>query len=424
MTYTLPKNIFRRGNVYSVRFDVPLEAQTVVGRKQIVRSLGTSDLGEALVRRDAVLKEIQISLYAEHDTTATPKPNSKTDRGTTVRQTAHRWLSESDGITFGTRNKYRAFLTAFEVFAGNPEVTKIDRQLALDFIEHLKSTPSAKTGKPMAQRTIHSYQVCLSSYWRVLDHWGLVDPNMRNPFSSLLRRIAGQKKQVDLRKKNLRPVTRNEAEALLAYIANNDRLKYQNEMFTIVRLLWVTACRLGEICNLRIDEIDDNGDHIVLHINNAKTDAGNRIVMVVGSADCDLLRGAVRLAESVEPVSADNVGHLFPRLLRGGYNRSLAHYVGKSLEKARKTFPDTSAEWDMHSFRRTGVSALVNAGVPRGERNLAVGHSNKYDIGMDVYARRGDLTEVIKGTFSVLLDELGGYLKSYQPSSSKENYGD
>jgi len=64
----------------------------------------------------------------------------------------------------------------------------------------------------------------------------------------------------------------------------------------------------------------------------------------------------------------------------------------------------------MHSFRRAGVSALVNASVARGERNLIVGHSNRDDIGMSVYAKRGDLTEIIKGTFFVLYDEIGGSL--------------
>lgn len=416
MTRTLPRHIFKRGNNYAVRFTVPVEVRSVAGKKEIVRSLGTGDLGEALALRNSVLEEIRTSLFADIDQ---PFSNGKTTRNgrratksTTVRETGHQWLSESDGINGSTRNRYRSILEAFEVYSGNVEVTKIDREMALGFIDHLKTNPSAKTGQLLAQRTLQAYQICLSSYWRVLDHKGLVDPNMRNPFSSLLRRVAGQKKVADPRKKNLRPVTRLEAEALLAYIANNNALKYQHEMLVIVRLLWATACRLGEICSLRLDEIEDKRDHLVLHINNAKTDAGNRLVMLVNEEDCHMLRGAVRCAESTQPVSMDNLGHLFPRLLRGGHDRRLSHYLGKALEKARKTFPDCH-EWDMHSFRRAGVSALVNAGVPRGERNLAVGHSNKDDIGIAVYAKRGDLAEVIKGTFEVLLDELGGPLKNY-----------
>ena len=178
-----------------------------------------------------------------------------------------------------------------------------------------------------------------------------------------------------------------------------------------VRLLWVTACRLNEIVGLKLSEIDDRGDYMALLITNAKTESGNRTVMIVGEGDCELLREAVNRARVIKPLSADNAGYLFPRLLRGGYDRKLSHYLGKALERARKTFP-TSAEWDMHSFRRAGVSALVNAGVARGDRNLIVGHSNRDDIGMSVYAKRGDLTDVIKVTFNVLYEEIGGSLNA------------
>ena len=407
MTRTLPKGIFKRGDVYAVRFSVPTEVQSVVGKKEIIRSLGTKDLGEALGRRADTLAEIRDNLFSDYD--EKPKVQPKNTYGTTVRETAHHWLSESDGIYNATRAKYRCILESFEKYSGNCEVTKINREMALGYMDYLKSTPSPKTGQPMAQRTLTAYQSCLASYWRVLEHWGLVDGDMKNPFSSLLRRLAGQKKKADPRKKNLRPVTREEAEALLSYISGNDRLKYQREMYVTVRLLWVTACRLGEIASLSVSDIDDQGDHIRLTITGAKTEAGNRTVMVVGQGDCELLREAVRRARVTEPACPENKGLLFPRLLRGGHDMTVSHYLGKALEKARKKLP-THSEWDMHSFRRTGVSALVNAGVAKEARNLAVGHSNKDDIGMSVYAKRGDLSEVIKTTFEALYEELGGSL--------------
>ncbi|MCA0927075.1 hypothetical protein [Ruegeria profundi] len=43
-------------------------------------------------------------------------------------------------------------------------------------------------------------------------------------------------------------MTREEAESLFSYIADNDGLNYQFEMFVTVRLLWVTRCQLNEIC--------------------------------------------------------------------------------------------------------------------------------------------------------------------------------
>src|SRR6056297_2913978 len=369
MTRTLPKGIFKRGDVYAVRFSVPTEVQSVVGKKEIIRSLGTKDLAEALGKRGEVLEQIRASLFADFEEPAASKASTThphgTRSGTTVRDTANRWLSESDGINNATRARYRSILARFEKYSGNCEVTKINRELALGFMDHLKSIASPKTGQPLSHRSLSIHQICLASYWRVLEHWGLVDGDMKNPFSSLLRRLAGQRKKVDPRKKNLRPVTREEAEALLSYIAGNDRLKYQQEMYVTVRLLWVTACRLGEIAGLALSDPDDRGDHIRLKITGAKTEAGNRTVMIVGQGDCELLRDAMRRAVVAEPVCAENEGLLFPRLLRGGYDRTTGHYLGKALEKARKALSMNADEWDMHSFRRTGVSALVNAGPPR-----------------------------------------------------------
>jgi integrase len=354
------------------------------------------------------LNEIVGSLFSE--TVKKPITRERKTKVSTVRTTAHRWLSESDGIAASTRNRYRGILEIFEVYSENAEVTEINRKLALGFMEYLKTTPSQKTGQLLSHRSLSAYQICLASYWSVLDYWGLVDGDMRNPFSGLLKRIAGQKKKIDPRKKILRPVTRKEAECLLRYISGNQFLKYQNEMYIVVRLLWVTACRLNEIASLSLRDIADHGDHIRLVIKGAKTEAGNRLVVVVGKGDCELLREAIRHARITEPVSIDNHGLLFPRLLRGGYDKKLGHYLGKALEKARKRQP-TSNEWDMHSFRRAGVSALVNAGVARGERNLAVGHSNKDDIGLSVYAENGDLSEIIKSTFEAMYDKLGGNLR-------------
>ncbi len=92
MTRTLPKHIFKRGNSYAVRFNVTTEARSFVGKKEIVRGLGTSDLGEALSKRDEVLREIRDSLYEKpKDAPMAPERNSL---GTTVGTTSARWLLE------------------------------------------------------------------------------------------------------------------------------------------------------------------------------------------------------------------------------------------------------------------------------------------------------------------------------------------
>lgn len=369
MTLTLPLGLFRRGNTYSVRYTVPSELQPVAGRKEIIKSLGTSDLKEALAKRREALDDIRDTLLG----TKLPAPKEE-PKAPTVAETAHRWLVQSDGIKPSTKQKYRMILASFERYTGNAQVTAINRKVALEYIDHIKTTPSERTGEKLSARAVGSYQACLASFWRVLDHWGLVDPDMRNPFASLLRRMAGQRKKADPREKKLRPVAREEAEALLGYITGNPRLRYQREMYVTVRLLWSTACRLNEICSRRLEDIDDKGDHIRITIPEAKTEAGKRVVMIVGADDCQLLRDAMRQALTDKPETPAHRGMLFPRLRLGGYDKRPSHYLGKALEASRKALSAeySPSEWDMHSFRRAGVSALVNAGVSREARNLVI----------------------------------------------------
>ncbi len=421
MDVRAPKGLFKRGKGYALRVAVPAEYQRIVGKKEIVRGLGTQDLGEALVKRKEVLTQI-VSELSEGNLPDTAAELGKVVRsfdGNTVRDTAHRWLGEADGIKNSTKARYRQHLEAFEAYTGNIEVTQINRTLALAFMDHLKRTPSERTGEPLSARSLQSYQCCLASYWRVLDHWGLVDPDVRNPFSSLLRRVAGQKRKADPREKKLRPVTREEAESLLTYIASNSALKYQFEMFVTVRLLWVTGCRLNEICGRYLSDIDDKGSHICINIPEAKTEAGKRVVMIVGDDDCELLRQAMKQAAIAKPSCPQNEGRLFPRITLGGYDKRPSHYLGKALEKARKNLESDHTKWDMHSFRRTAVSALVNAGVAREARNLAVGHSNKDDLGISVYSKRAELDGLIKATFEALYGELGGSLMSQMVPGGK-----
>lgn len=53
------RNLLQRGNGWYVRYQVPLSVQPVYGKKEVVRTLGTSDKREALVRLHAAYAAIQ-----------------------------------------------------------------------------------------------------------------------------------------------------------------------------------------------------------------------------------------------------------------------------------------------------------------------------------------------------------------------------
>jgi hypothetical protein len=46
---------------------MPTEVQYAVGKKEIIRSLGTKDLGEALSKRVEVLEQIWASLFSDFE---------------------------------------------------------------------------------------------------------------------------------------------------------------------------------------------------------------------------------------------------------------------------------------------------------------------------------------------------------------------
>jgi len=141
--------LFRRGNTFSVRYNVPSELLSVAGKREIVKSLGTSDLKEALAKRRETLDDIRDTLLG----TKLPAPKEE-PKVPTVAETAHRWLVQSDGIKPSTKQKYRMILGSFEKFTGDCQVTKINRKLALEYIDYIQTKPSERTGERLSARAV------------------------------------------------------------------------------------------------------------------------------------------------------------------------------------------------------------------------------------------------------------------------------
>lgn len=137
----LPRGLFLRGKGYALRVAVPTEYQDIVGKREIVRGLGTQDLAEALKQRPKVLEEILEAITEGKIPSQTDRPSIPKQENT-LRATGDRWLAESDGISNSTKVRYRQHLRTFEAYSGNIQVTDINRSLALGFIENLKATPS------------------------------------------------------------------------------------------------------------------------------------------------------------------------------------------------------------------------------------------------------------------------------------------
>ena len=390
----LPQGVFKRGKGYAVRVSVPTKQIESVGKREIIRGLGTRDKLEAALKAPEVIGEIK----AEIAERCTGKPVRAKRQDTSVRAMAHRWLVMSSGINHSTKAKYRHHLDAFEDWCGNADVSAIDRSMALEYYDHLKAYVSERTGEHLSSKSLKCHLNCLASFYRVLDHFGVVDPDRRNPFSSLDRRLPGQAKAIDTRAKQLRPITRQEAEAWYDLC---ESCYYQDEMRLCLRVLWSTGCRLSEIADRQTKDFVDHGDFIEIIIDEGKTDAAKRSLFLVDSGDIAAMRETLEAAQ----------GHdrLLHRVSLGGYNRRPSHTLSKALQTQRKKIDDHQ-HFDAHSFRRNVVSTLVNLDVPVHVRNLMVGHSNGNDIGVSVYAKRADLSALMVETSRALSEALGGGL--------------
>ena len=301
-------NLFKRGKNYSVRYCVPKELWDTVGKREIIRGLSTPSLSEAERRRPRAIFDIEQSVYEKQrvpvhkpHTRTLPIQEETTESGVPVSQAAFEWLRMCDGIAASTKIGYGRVLRAFEQFTKDMDVRLVNRQVALGFFEYLKTTGSMRTGKLRSPKTIKTNMITLSSFWKVCRYLGYVDQDMANPFNGVTSQMPGTKR-VKQTTKELRPVTRQEAERLLTIVENGDRYKYGYEITCILKLLWVTGCRLNEICSLERSQIEDHGDCISFRLTNTKTEAGNRLIYLVGENECQLVRKALWTCHRIVPL--------------------------------------------------------------------------------------------------------------------------
>jgi integrase len=117
------------------------------------------------------------------------------------------------------------------------------------------------------------------------------------------------------------------------------------DLADFARLLLLTGMRPGELMALRWSSIV--GGCIV--IGQAKTDAGNREIPVLGEIEAVLQRRAAAAAKSTKPGAAE---WIFPGD-RGEHRKSFQFSHNKALESSRQS-------WVLYSLRHTAISRWVN----------------------------------------------------------------
>ena len=214
---------------------------------------------------------------------------------------------------------------------------------------HIRSFIAFKKDQGMAESSLESYRLIYSSFFNWLFHEGLIE---RNPMINV--------GAIKVPKKIKKSFSDTDIELL--------KTKSKNPRdIALVTFLLSTACRIGEIINLNIDDVDFVNKECTVR------GKGNKERKVYLDEVCVLFLKNYLLKRT------DNNPALFVSL-RYPHDRILEDAVRVSLRKL-----GANAEVDHvhpHKFRRTKATNLIKHGMPINEVATVLGHG-KLDTTME-----------------------------------------
>ena len=368
----------RRGRWF-VRMRVPAHLLAQVGQSHLVRSLDTDSQAEACVRRWVALAVLWEwigaqtvsdgwrpawaanltvaerspndgghnrpvpSLHggADHPPTRVPKPRSASgqkDDHPTILTMMTRWLKEIEGVQ--TKQSLMQHALAIREFAQsqptNCTVDRISRRIAGDFVSRVLMQAGG------SQKTVNRKISSMSSMWRWLRKRGFVE---ENPWQ-------GQGSFGSTGKQE-RPKRAYEAHELVRLLSADPRSvvgeRYGLVLFDLIRLGLLTGCRIGELCQLRVEDVLEAQQ--AFRIPQGKTENARR-VMPVHRLGWPVIQR--RMASSSD-------GWVFSGLTPAGPDGKRSWIVVKRYATFRQAVLGQGGGVDFHSFRRSFATYLERA---------------------------------------------------------------
>ncbi|MEQ9487439.1 MAG: tyrosine-type recombinase/integrase [Alphaproteobacteria bacterium] len=376
----MTRNLVQQGHTWYVRYVVPTKWRKIVGKSAIVRTLKTRDLDEANRRKhgklDEIIRQVEAQvfqrtgsnseavaalnelleapdeerqdIYTEiiadraediaergHDTEAHRYYEIATGKGVPLSTVRDEWLKSLEGqVTAGTIDGRRHAVNTFVDAMGDRMMNKITPRVATKWLsDHLE--PSGRS-----PRTLGRYIGALDLMWKWARRREYCDG--LSPFSGL----TGELKKTKRRK---RAFSDEELKTFLEALKRKQNSR--PEEYDIGLLLVESGCRLNEICELRVRDVHDGGE---VHIKDAKTQSGNRVVFFLSERSQEILE---RRTIGKRPDD-----QLFEELRPGGQDQKLGHSVSKRMRATlAEAIPEAKAQGlDLHSIRRWAATVLEN----------------------------------------------------------------
>lgn len=378
--------LFQRGGSYYLRIVLPLN-HPLLGQYRNgrwVQTLGPCSHREAVIKGTVKRAEVLGGYKAPREPSEAPASRtSPAVKPIYLREVYTRWVKAMPRTADTIATCDRA-LKLYEEQTGNPPIQQLTRAQGEAFRTWLQTLPSSS--KTARDRLI---------YARALLRYAAEDLEWiaRNPWDGLDMPFKTESKR--------RPWTDAELklffsqELYTAYKLPKDNKAGADAAYWIPLLGLYTGARLGELAQLRVTDVQTNGEIPMLSIadegdgQSVKTEAGVRLVPI----HSELIR--LGLLVYVEALSARKEALLWPQLpIRekrpGGY---FSQWFG-TVRKALGFGPHP----DFHCFRHTVRTMLAEAEIQESTIDLLLGHEITGSTGAKVYTHRtnGSLRNAIE----------------------------
>jgi integrase len=174
------------------------------------------------------------------------------------------WWREgkAGGMKQATYDNYGGAVRLLRAFLGHDDAERVTPDDVVRFKEYRLNTPSSRTGKPVSARTVKDNDL---AGLRSIFGWGVANRKLpSNPVEGISVKV---RKPAKLRPNGFRP---EEVTALLSACLRLRQGQQSSESFSLKRwvpwLLAYTGARVGEMVQLRKQDVFREGDHWTIRI--------------------------------------------------------------------------------------------------------------------------------------------------------------
>lgn len=380
----MKSHLQKRRLKYYARLSVPEDLRDKIGKRELIKSLQTSDLKianakvlkvigewklgfEALRGTPSALEELASAIRLEDDHTTTPDA-PMTDKEAYIEHIADDLPLNKEklfrDIAMGRATPFLLYKDRFLEQWNVDAKTKAMAETVLKRVSSIFQSLEMVT-KPLVVKMVTHDQTKANTkgknygfvrqYWNYLQDIGAINSEAKNPFAGLK---LGTKSKSSSTGKKRTSFQVDEIRALV--IAAKE--KEDQTLLDLIMLGSHTGARIEELCSLRIDSVTKDSGINCLVIEDAKTEAGNRLVPI-HPAIASVVNRLIKESED---------GYLLTNLGVNKYgDRSNA--IGKRFGRLKESLGH-GPEKVFHSIRKTVITLLENAGVTEGIAADLVGH--------------------------------------------------